>query len=260
MWYNGSLQRGLCGSRKTERNGKTVQNRKKVPTATVRYAFVRSLPIMAGYLILGAGFGILLRANGFGLPWAAAMSVFIYAGSMQFVAIDLLSAGASLITTALMTLAVNARHLVYGVSMLSRYRGTGRFKPYLIFSLTDETYSVVCSGELPVGVDGPLYFFLLSLFNQLYWVAGSLIGSAAGSILPISTEGIDFSMTALFVVVFLEQWQSTKKHFSACLGVIGSLICLLIFGESRFIIPAMLVIVGGLCLARPRTTGGDSHG
>lgn len=150
---------------------------------TAKYAFKQSIPIMAGYIVLGMGFGVLLEAKGYGVLWAIAMSVFIYAGSMQYVAIDLITGGASVIAVALMTLMVNARHLFYGISMLDKYKDTGKYKPYLIRALTDETYSLVCSGEIPDGVDRNKYYFLVSLFDQIYWVLGSVAGSVLGSVL-----------------------------------------------------------------------------
>lgn len=179
---------------------------------TIRYAFVRSLPIMAGYIVLGLGFGVLLQSKGYGAGWALVMSGLIYAGSMQYVAIDLLAGGASLISAAIMTLMVNARHLFYGISMLERYKDTGAAKPYLIFALTDETYSVVCSGGVPEGVDRKKYYFWVSLLNQLYWIAGGVTGALLGSVLPFDTTGIDFSMTALFLVVMTEQWKASRDH------------------------------------------------
>ena len=157
---------------------------------------------MAGYIVLGLGFGVLLQSKGYGAGWALVMSGLIYAGSMQYVAIDLLAGGASLISAAIMTLMVNARHLFYGISMLERYKDTGAAKPYLIFALTDETYSVVCSGGVPEGVDRKKYYFWVSLLNQLYWIAGGVAGALLGSVLPFDTTGIDFSMTALFLVVY----------------------------------------------------------
>lgn len=216
----------------------------------VRYAFRRSLPVMAGYVVLGTGFGILLETKGYSVWWALAMSAFIYAGSMQYVAIDLLAGGASLISAAVMTLMVNARHLFYGISMIDRYKETGKKKPYLIFSLTDETYSLVCSGDVPEGVNQKKYFFWVSLFNQCYWVAGSLLGALLGSFLNFNTAGIDFSMTALFLVVFIEQWKSTTNHLSALTGVGISIICLFIFGADQFLIPSMILITGFLALFR----------
>lgn len=217
---------------------------------TGKYAFRQSLPVMAGYLVLGMGFGVLLETKGYGVFWALAMSLFIYAGSMQYVAIDLLTGGASLISAALMTLMVNARHLFYGISMIERYRDTGAAKPYLIFSLTDETYSLVCSGNVPRGVDQKKYYLLISFFNQCYWVAGSVTGSLVGSLLTFNTEGIEFAMTALFLVVFTEQWKSTKNHISAVTGVAASVVCLVIFGPDRFVIPAMAAITVLLTLMR----------
>lgn len=217
---------------------------------TAKYAFKQSVPIMAGYIVLSMGFGVLLESKGYGVLWAIAMSVFIYAGSMQYVAINLITGGASLIATALMTLMVNARHLFYGISMLDKYKNTGKYKPYLIFALTDETYSLVCSGKIPAGVDRNKYYFLVSLFDQVYWVIGSVIGSAIGSVLNFNTAGIDFSMTALFLVVFVEQWKSTKDHASAITGVAASVVCLLIFGAGNFVIPAMISITVILLLMR----------
>ena len=218
---------------------------------TLKTAFFKSLPIMAGYIVLGTGFGFLLTSKGYARWWALLMSLTIYAGSMQYVAIDLLTAGASLISTALMTLMVNARHLFYGVSMLSRYRDTGKAKPYLIFALTDETYSLVCSDELiPSGVDKKRYFLFVSLLNQFYWVLGSVIGGLLGSFLTFNTNGIDFAMTALFVVIFTEQWEKNKNHIPALIGVISSVLCLILFGAQRFLIPAMLLISALLLLLR----------
>lgn len=217
---------------------------------TGKYAFRQSLPVMAGYLVLGMGFEVLLETKGYGVFWALAMSLFIYAGSMQYVAIDLLTGGASLISAALMTLMVNARHLFYGISMIERYRDTGAAKPYLIFSLTDETYSLVCSGNVPRGVDQKKYYLLVSFFNQCYWVAGSVAGSLVGSLLTFNTEGIEFAMTALFLVVFTEQWKSTKNHISAVTGVAASVVCLVVFRPDRFVIPAMAAITVLLTLMR----------
>ena len=215
-------------------------------------AFQNTLPIMAGYLVLGAGFGILLKTKGYGVVWAFLMSVFIYAGSMQYVAIDLLSGGATLISAALMTLMVNARHLFYGISMLDKYQDMGAAKPYLVFSLTDETYSLVCTGKVPAGADKRSYFLWVSLLDQSYWVIGSVAGSLIGSLITFNTTGIDFSMTALFVVVFVEQWRETKDHTGALVGVLASLLCLLIFGAESFLIPSMIVITVILTVLRRR--------
>jgi len=216
----------------------------------VKQSFLNTLPVMAGYVFLGTGFGMLLHAKGYGVLWSAAMSIFIYAGSMQYLAVDLLAGGAGLITAAVTTLMVNARHLFYGISMIDKYAGSGWRKPYLIFALTDETYSLNCSGA-PAEIGEPKkYYFLVSLFNQCYWVAGSVLGVAVGSLLPVSTEGIDFALTALFVTVFVEQWKSTRDHIPALIGVFSSLLCLLVFGSGNFLIPAMILITLSLTIYR----------
>ena len=217
-------------------------------------ALAATLPVMAGYLILGFGFGIIIKANGYSTVLAAAMSIFIYAGSMQYVAIGLMTGGASLITTALTTLMVNIRHLFYGVSMLEKYQNTGKAKPYLIFALTDETYSLVC-GELPglAPEDRTSYELLVSLLNHLYWIVGSIAGAVAGSLIRFNSQGIDFALTALFLTVFTDQWLTAKKHGPALIGLGASVASLLIFGKDNFLIPAMLIIALKLCLYKEDT-------
>ena len=217
---------------------------------TIKHAFKQSLPVMAGYLVLGMGFGILLKTKGYGVVWAFFMSLFIYAGSMQYVTINLLAGGATVLSAALMTLMVNARHLFYGISMIERYRNTGTYKPYLIFGLTDETYYLVCSGNVPAGVDEKKYFFILTFLNQCYWIIGSVAGSLLGGLITFNSAGIEFSMTALFLVVFVEQWKSVKNHTSAIVGVGISAVCLLIFGAENFLIPAMIAITAILTILR----------
>ncbi len=208
----------------------------------IKQAFYKSLPVLAGYIILGTGFGILLRNAGYGLLWAFAMSSFIYAGSMQYVGVGLIAGGASVVTAIFTTIMVNARHLFYSISMIERYKDTGKYKPYLIFSLTDETYSLLCDGQVPDEASGSRYRFFVSFFNQCYWVTGSVIGSLLGSVLPFSTEGIEFSMTALFIASFTEQWLSGGNHIPALTGFLCSLLCLVLFGPEHFLIPAMLLI------------------
>ena len=217
---------------------------------TEKYALKQSLPVMAGYLVLGMGFGILLKTKGYGVGWAFFMSLSIYAGSIQYIAIDLLAGGATVLTAALMTFMVNARHLFYGISMIERYRDTAPYKPYLIFGLTDETYSLVCSGDVPDGVEKKKYYFFLTLFNQCYWIIGSVVGSLIGNLINFNTAGIEFSMTALFLVIFTEQWKSAGKHISAVVGAGTSIICLLIFGADNFLIPSMIAITVILTLLR----------
>lgn len=214
----------------------------------IKRAFVDTIPVLTGYLVLGFGFGIIMKANGFGILLAFAMSFLIYAGSMQYVAIGLLTGGASLITTAITTLMVNARHLFYGISMLDKYKNIGKRKPYLIFSLTDETYSLVCGDNPAIPEERKKdYFLLVSLFNHTYWVLGSVLGAVVGSLIKFNSSGIDFALTALFLTVFIEQWLTTKKHTPAVIGVLVSVLCLIIFGSDRFLIPTMLIIALLLC-------------
>ena len=227
---------------------------------TIRKAFTKSLPVMAGYMVLGIGFGILLKDAGYGLFWAFIMSLTIYAGSMQYVAVPFLASGAFLITVALTTLMVNARHLFYGLTMIDKYKTAGKKKPYLIFSLTDETYSLLCTDEIPDGVNRHWYQLLVSLFDQCYWILGSVLGSLLKELLAFDTAGIDFSMTALFVTVFVEQWLSTKNHWPAVIGLASAAACLVIFGPDSFLLPTMIAITISLLLRKSGKGEGKEHG
>ena len=220
----------------------------------LKKAFLATIPVMAGYIVLGIGFGMLLQTRGYGVLWAFAMSFFIFAGSMQYVAIDLLTGGVSLLATALTTVAVNARHLFYGISMVDKYKAqSGVVKRHFLFwTLTDETYSLVCSEEPERSGNPSAYYFYVSIFDYSYWVLGSVIGSLLGEVLPFSTEGIDFSLTALFLTVFVEQWLTTKNHLAAIVGVAASVLCLFLFGSDKFLIPAMVLIAGSLILLRKK--------
>ena len=217
---------------------------KKIHAPSLRAAFRASIPVMAGYVVLGIAFGILLQSKGYSFLWAILMGITIYGGSLQFVSVNLLASGASLISTALISLMVQARHLFYGVSMLTKYKGMGKAKPYLIFSLTDETFALVVQ-PLPEGVRPKQYYFFVSLLDQCYWVLGSALGGIIGAAITFNTAGIDFAMTALFVTIFTDQWLKTKAHFPALWGLGASLVSLLIFGDD-FLIPAMLLIALGL--------------
>ena len=222
---------------------------------TIKQAFYSSVPVMAAYLVLGAGFGILMRNAGYGVIWAASMSLFMFAGSMQYVGVGLLTGGASVLTTALTTVMVNARHLFYSISMIGRYKDAGKYKPYMIFGLTDETYSLLCDGKVPEGAEPDRYRFLVTLFNHSYWVTGSVLGSLLGAVLPFSTAGIEFSMTALFTASFTEQWLTAKDHVPAVTGLLCTLLSLVVFGRENFLIPAMLLITLVLTLLRRREEG-----
>lgn len=220
----------------------------------LKAAFPLTLPVMAGYLFLGLGFGVLLHQAGFGAGWAMLMSGGIYAGAMQYVAIGLLAQGAGVVECALMTLLVNARHIFYGITMAPRYRDTGAAKPYLAFALTDETIALLSLSPVPEGLEPRRFYLAVSLLNHAYWVIGSALGSLAGQLLPFDLRGIEFSMTALFVVMLTEQWRSKAARLSVLLGLAGSLACLLLLGPDRFAVPAMLLLAGLLFLFKRRNT------
>ena len=213
-------------------------------TDDIKTALQDTLPVLAGYMVLGTGFGMIMNAAGYGFVPAFAMSAFIYAGSMQYAAVGLFADGAGLVTVALTTLIVNARHLFYGISMIDKYKNAGAKKPYMVFALTDETYSIVCHTD-----KGTDYCFWVSLFNHIYWLAGTAIGALAGSILSFNTEGLDFALTAMFITIFTDQWMNSDDHTPAIIGLAVSIVCLLIFGADRFLIPSMIVILAVLLSA-----------
>lgn len=223
-------------------------NRKALKTT-----FLDTVPVLTGYLFLGAGFGILLgEKTGLGVGWAAIMALTMFAGSGQYLAVSLIADHASLISVAIATFLVNARHIFYGISLLTPYKGAGKKKTYMIFGLTDETYSLVTQNEPPEGMTRHTYCFLVTLFNQIYWIIGCSLGNLM-SLLPISFEGVEFVLTALFVTMFIEQWLSQKNHLPAIIGVGSTLLCLLIFGQDIFLIPSMVMIA--LLLTISRKTG-----
>ncbi len=219
---------------------------------TFKRAFRDSLPVLAGYLALGIGFGVLLQSKGYSFWWAILMSCTIFAGSGQYAGVDFLASSASIVTTAVMTFIINARHFFYGFSLLDKYKGAGWFKPYLIFGLTDETYSIVCSAKLDDTVDRKKYYLFLTALDHCYWITGCTLGAVLGEILPFSTEGIGYSMTALFIVIMVEQWLSSKEHLPVILGVCTTIVCLVIFGADLFIIPAMVFIALELVIFRKK--------
>jgi 4-azaleucine resistance transporter AzlC len=212
-------------------------------TKALKSAFPHTIPILMGYIFIGMVFGILLRSKGYNFWWAILMSSCIYAGSMQFVAINLLTSGFNIVAVVVMTFMINARHLFYGLSMLDKFKDMGKKKPYMIFSLTDETFSVIISAEPQQDVNKNWFYFFIALLDHFYWIIGSVIGAIVGSVWSFNTKGIDFVMTALFVVIFVEQWKSNKNNIPAFIGICASLLCLIIFGCSNFIIPSMILIL-----------------
>lgn len=212
----------------------------------LEYAFPKTVPVLAGYLVLGAAYGILMADSGFGPLWSVGISMIVYAGSLQYLGVSFLAAAVNPVYAFLMSFMLNARHLFYGISMLDRFRGVKRFKPYLIFALTDETFSVLCSEDPPEGLDRDSVLFWITFLNHCYWVGGTVIGALLGSVIAFDTSGMDFALTALFVVIFTGQWEERQGHPFALLGLAAAGACLLIFGQDNFIIPAMAVILAAL--------------
>lgn len=215
-----------------------------------RAAFPYTIPILAGFLFLGIAYGIYMNIQGFPAIYPILMSLTIFAGSMEFVTADLLLGVFDPVGTFLLTLMVNARHLFYGISMLDKYKGQGKKSFYLIFGMCDESFSINCTTSVPEGIDRGWFYFFVTLFNHFYWFLGAALGGVFGSLLNFDMEGLEFVMTALLVVIFLENWMKEKNHISSLLGLGLSFLCLLLFGSSNFIIPSMLCILGVLTLLR----------
>ncbi len=225
-------------------------NKNSMITASFKAAFPKTIPIMAGFLFLGTTYGILMDSKGFGALFTIMISVTVFAGSMQFVAVNLLLGAFNPAQALLMTLMINARHIFYGISMLDKYKGLGRKKLYLIFGMCDESFSINCTTKIPENCDKGWYMFFVTLLNQLYWIAGTAIGAVCSSLIRFNIEGIDFSMTAMFTVILLEQLLNKDSRQSAIYGIGVSLFCLIVFGSDSFIIPSMLGIFTVLALAK----------
>ncbi len=215
-------------------------------------AFKYTIPIMPAYLFLGMAYGLVLNQSGYSWAWALLISLFVYAGSMQFVLTPLMVTGAGLAEVALLTLMVNFRHFFYGISFIDEFSSMGKFKPYMVHSLTDETYSVLTALEAEEGHDQKPVMALISMLDQFYWVLGSVAGTLLGKAIPWNLAGIDFSMTALFTVVFAEQWLRAKNHAPALIGLASSVFYLIVLGPSRFMPPALLTSAALLILAQRR--------
>lgn len=221
-------------------------------------SFPYTLPVLAGYLFLSLAYGVLIGVNGFGPFAAAGISLAVFGGSIQFLAVSLLTSPFHPLQALLIALAVNARHVFYGISMLEKYRGTGGIKPFLIFAMTDETFSLLYSASPPEGVDRKRFYFFVSLLNYAYWVTGSFIGAFLGNHANFNTKGMDFVLTALFVVILIERVKDKKTLFSAAVGLMSTAVCRVLFGEAGFIIPAMALIAAILTLARKKLEEGEN--
>lgn len=236
-----------------------MQNKRTILKKALFAAFPNTIPILAGFLFLGMTYGIYMNVSGFSFWYPCLMSLTIFAGSVEFVAVNLLLGAFHPIQALAMTLMLNARHLFYGISMLDRFRGLGLKKIYLIFGMCDETFSINYTAEIPPDVDRGWFMFFVTLLNHLYWFAGATLGGIFGSFITFNTEGLDFVMTAMFVVIFLEQWLKEERHESSILGIGLSILSLIAFGADGFLIPAMLSILAVLTLLRrplEKTKGG----
>lgn len=219
--------------------------------AAFKAAFPYTIPIFAGFWFLGMTYGIYMNVSGFSFWYPMLMSLTIFAGSVEFITVNLLLGAFNPIQALLMTIMVNARHIFYGISMLDKFKGTGLKKFYLIFGMCDESFSINYTADIPKDVDEGLFMFFVTLLNHFYWVFGATLGGIFGSLIHFNTDGLEFVMTAMFVVIFMEQWLKDKKHTNAVVGVVVSVGCLLMFGAENFIIPAMFAILGVLTLLRP---------
>ena len=218
----------------------------------LRAAFPQTIPVLAGYFVLGLGYGIYVQSLGLPVWMPMLMGTVVYGGSLEFVLASLLLGAFSPLSAFLMALMIQARHLFYGLAMLERYKGYGLRSFYMIFAMSDETFSITCSAEPPEGVDRGWFMFFITLLDQCYWVASAGLGAVVGSVLPFSTAGVDFVMTAMFTVIFLNQWEKDRQHYSALIGLAAPLACLVVFGSSSFLLPSMgCILILLLALRRP---------
>lgn len=230
------------------------QNRHKL---ALKVAFPPTIPILTGFIFLGMTFGIYMHSLGHPIWMAVLMSACIFAGSMEFVAATMLIGIFNPFSAFILALMINARHLFYGITMLERFKGTGRKKWYLIFGMCDETFVINQTMSIPKNADKGLVMTYVTLFNHLYWVTGSFLGSIIGGFITVDLEGLEFVMAALFLIIFLEQWYKGGRRFST-LGIIISIVCLLIFGTSYFVLPTMLImLIIFIVFKRPLTRVGE---
>ncbi len=223
------------------------------------FAFPKTIPIFAGFWFLGFSYGVLMNVNGFSFVYPMLMSMTIFGGSLEFVAASMLLSTFAPLQTLLAALMIQARHLFYGISMLEKYKDTGWKKPYLIFGMCDESFSINYSTEIPDDIDKGWFMFFVTLLNRVYWVTGSTLGGIIGGLIKFNTYGLSFVMTAMFVVIFLDQWLKEKQHISSCVGLSASVLCLIVFGAENFMIPTMICITLILTLLRKPIERKDSE-
>ena len=213
-------------------------------------AFPYTIPVLTGYFFIGIAFGVMFAEKGYSFLWAMLMSVMVYAGSGQYLAVNFFIPGYSLINIIFLTLMVNIRHIFYGISLFDKLRGMGKKRWYVIFGLTDETYSLLCTTNIPNNVDQGKFLFAIATLNHMYWIMGSVLGALAGTYIPFNSQGIEFAMTALFVVIFIEQWMDKKNRVPEVIGVICAIIGIQLFGANQFVLPSMLLIVFLLLISK----------
>ena len=218
-------------------------------------AFPYTIPVFTGYVFIGIAFGVMFAEKGYSFLWAMLMSLMVYAGAGQYLAVNFFVPGVSFLQVVFMTFMVNVRHVFYGISLLEKFNNMGKKRWYMIFGLTDETYSLLCTTKIPEDVEEEKFLFAISIMNQSYWILGSAIGGIAGSLIPFNSEGIDFAMTALFVVIFVEQWLEKKNRVPEIIGVVTAIVCLNLFGTDGFVLPSMLIIILVLLLSRSNLEG-----
>ena len=220
--------------------------------AALRAAVPATIPVMTGFLCLGVAYGVLMQSKGYGPGWSVLMSAIAFGGSMQFVAITLLTTAFDPIQAFLLSIMVNARHMFYGLSLLDKYKGLGKVRPFLIYVLCDETFSLVSTLEPPEGVAGKDFYFWISLLDYLYWITGTALGGLAGNLITFDTTGLDFALTALFVVLFLEQWKKPENRPAGIIGILCAAVSLVVFQADNMVIPAMALVLAVLLGARRR--------
>ena len=219
---------------------------------TYRRAFPYTIPVLTGYLFIGIAFGVMFAEKGYNFLWAGLMSLLVFAGSGQYLAVNFFVPGFSIVQVVFLTLMVNIRHVFYGISLLEKFKGMGLRKWYMVFGLTDETYSLLCTTKVPYGLEEDRFIFAIATLNQSYWVIGTIIGSLMGTYIPFNSEGIDFAMTALFVVIFVEQWMECKNRIPELIGVGCAIMSIAIFGVAQFVLPSMLCMVLILVVSRKK--------
>lgn len=235
---------------KTLNTKEETGTRKHELTKALEEAFPNTIPVLTGFLVLGIAYGVLMQMNGFHVIWSVLMSAVAFCGSMQFVAITVLAAGFHPLQAFLLSLMVNARHIFYGISMLDKYKGLGKVRPFLIYVLCDETFSILSSVEPKAGVNRKYFYFWICFLDYMYWIGGTFIGGVLGSMITFNTEGLDFVLTALFVVLFLEQWKKKENRCAGIIGLVATVASLFLFGADNLVIPAMILIMGALLAGR----------